>query len=360
MSAPLVSAYAPGRVEVLGNHTDYNGGVVLGAAIDRGIAVRGARRDDHRIAIQSAALGFVEIDAEELRPHAEHRWANYIIGVASELRALSLTIPAFEMKIAGDLPAGAGLSSSAALELATALFLLKLSGQTLPPLEIAKICQRAEHRFVGVQSGLLDQVTSLFGKKDQLVFFDCRSGEIRAVPFPPALALIIADSGRRRELASGQYNRRREESHAAARGLGVAALRDISLDQLEARSDLPDLLRRRARHIVGENERVFRALNLLAAGDGEGFGKLLSESHESSRRNFDNSTAELDTLVGIAQNLPGILGARLTGAGFGGAAIVLCERDRAEKAASRLAELYAGRTGITSDTIVTQIADGAR
>ena len=360
MSAPIFCAYAPGRVELLGNHTDYNAGVVLGAAIERGLTVRGSGREDEWITLESATKGAVKIKARELRPRAEEGWANYVLGVVSELRELGLSIPAFEAEIAGDLPAGAGLSSSAALEVATALFLLKLSGQTLSPLDVAKACQRAEHHFVGVQSGLLDQVTSLFGRKDQAVFFDCRSEEVRTVSFPSDLALIVADTGKRRALASGVYNQRREETHAAARALGVAALRDVSLRELESRTDLPGLLQRRARHIVGENERVFRALDFLANGNGQGFGQLLNESHESSRTNFENSTPELDRLIGIAQSLSGVLGARLTGAGFGGAAIILCERVRASEIARQVATRYRDQTGLSSTTMITRPADGAR
>ncbi len=190
------------------------------------------------------------------------------------------------------------------LELATALFLLKLFPFELPRLEIAKACQRAEHRYVGVQSGLLDQVISLFGRAQHAVFFDSRTDEIRTVPFPSSLALIIAESTRTRELASGKYNLRRTETQNAAHAFGVRALRDLKLTQMNERGDIPDLFARRARHVVGENERVWRAVELLEAGDGSGSGELMNESHESSRRNFENSTLELDLLVSIAHRLP--------------------------------------------------------
>ena len=270
-----ISARAPGRVELLGNHTDYNEGVVLGAAIDRGLTIRGSARDDGRIVIHSRTMGEVELAAAELRPGSgAKRWANYVLGVAAEL---GCPRGGFTITIDGDLPAGSGLSSSAALGVATALFLLKLEGRELAPLEIAKACQRAEHRFVGVRSGLLDQVTSLFGWRDHAVFFDCRSEEVRTIPFPKGLALVIAESGAKRELASGAYNTRRAETQAAAESLGVHALRDLTSADLEKNRDrLSDLLWRRAAHIVGENERVWRALDLLAAGDGAGFGALMN------------------------------------------------------------------------------------
>ncbi|MBA3833505.1 MAG: galactokinase [Chthoniobacterales bacterium] len=357
---PLLSAYAPGRVELLGNHTDYNDGVVLGAAIDRGLTMRGSKSTGGMISVSSKTMGCVEVGGSEIRPLVDDRWANYVLGVVSELRSLSIPIAGFSAEITGELPAGSGLSSSAALELATALFLLKLHQRELPPLAIAKACQRAEHRFAGVQSGLLDQVTSLFGRADHAVFFDCRTEEVRTIPFPKGLTLIIAESGKKRELASGDYNRRRAETRAAADALQVPALRDVTSLQLKTRHDLPELLRGRAAHIVEENERVWRAVDFLLAGDGPGFGALLNASHESSRRNFENSTPELDLLVSIAQNLPGVLGARLTGGGFGGATITLCEQPAAEEVATQLAKRYRAESGITSRVIISAIAAGAR
>jgi galactokinase len=353
------SARAPGRVELLGNHTDYNEGVVLGAAINRVICVSGTR-DDRSICITSDAFGEVKTDAAELRPLQENRWANYILGVTSELRQLGVSIRGFNAEVRSDLPIGSGLSSSAALEVATALFLLKLFPFELPRLEIAKACQRAENRYVGVQSGLLDQVISLFGRAEHAVFFDCRTEEIRTIPFPSSLALIIADSGKPRELASGEYNLRRVETHDAAHSFGVPALRDLTSAQINERRDIRDLLRRRARHVVEENERVWRAVGLLEAGDGRGFGQLMYQSHESSRRDFQNSAPELDLLVSIAQRLPGVLGARLTGAGFGGATVTLCEESAARAVAQQMATDYTAQTGTEPQVFVCQIADGAR
>ena len=283
---------------------------------------------------------------------------NYVLGVVRELLDTGLSIDGFSAEIEGDLPPGCGLSSSAALEVATAFFLLKLCDATLPPLEIAKLCQRAEHRFVGVRSGLLDQVTSIFGRAGHALFFDARSEETRPIPFPPGLALIIAESGKKRELAAGLFNQRHEETRAAAEALGLVALRDISPDELDKR-DLSPILRRRAAHIVGENERVKRALVRLAQNDAHGFGALMNQSHESSRQNFENSTAELDSLVEIARDLPGVFGARLTGGGFGGATVTLCESAAAARIADQLEKAYLRRSGRRSRTFVCAIADGA-
>lgn len=354
-----MSACAPGRVELLGNHTDYNQGVVLGATINRVICVAGTANEES-IRITSTGFGQVETDAAELRPLQQGRWANYILGVADELREVNVPVRGFTADVSGDLPTGAGLSSSAALELATALFLLKLFPFDLPRLEIAKVCQRAEHHYVGVKSGLLDQIISLFGRAQHAVFFDCRTEQIGTVPFPFSLALIIADSGRNRQLASGKYNLRRSETQAAARAFGVRALRDLKSVEVNQRTDIPELLRRRALHVVEENERVWRAVELLEAGDGRGFGKLMTASHESSRRNFENSTPELDLLVSMAQRLPGVLGARLTGAGFGGATVTLCEATAANAVAQQLAKDYRAQMGTEPQVFVCEIPDGAR
>jgi galactokinase len=353
-----VEAYAPGRVELLGNHTDYNQGLVLAAAIDRGLKVSGARRGDGRILLRSSSFGEFEIRRENLRPQREPRWVNYVLGVVRELLDAGVSIDGFSAEIEGDLPSGCGLSSSAALEITTAFFLLKLFDATLPRLAIAKLCQRAEHRFVGVRSGLLDQIASIFGRAEHAVFFDARSEEVRVIPFPPGLALIVAESGKKRELAEGFYNQRREETRAAAEALGLVALRDISPNEL-AKCDLPPLLRRRATHIVGENERVRRALARLAQNDARGFGALMNESHESSRQNFENSTAELDLLVEIARDLPDVFGARLTGGGFGGATVTLCESAAAARIADELARAYARRSGLELRVFVCAVADEA-
>jgi galactokinase len=247
-------AYAPGRVELLGNHTDYNEGLVLGAAIDRGLTVTGQRRDDGLIVITSTPLGSLQIPRAELQPQKEHGWANCALGVPSQLNSAGVLISSFSARVDGNLPAGCGLASSAALEVATAFCLLKLCERQLPPLRIAKLCQKAEHEFVGVQSGLLDQVCSIFGRADHAIFFDAQSEQVRTIPFPPGLELVIAESGRKRELADGRYNDRHKETRAAADTLGVPALRDVSERTLE-KSNLPPLLLRRAAHIVGENER---------------------------------------------------------------------------------------------------------
>lgn len=355
-----IRSFAPGRIELLGNHTDYNQGLILGAAIDRGVTVSGARLGDDLIRISSTLMGSIEVGLESLRPQRELIWANYPLGVTRELIDAGIPVRGFELHVESNLPPRCGLSSSAALEVATALLLLRLHHYELAPMSLARLCQRAEHQFVGVRSGLLDQVMSIFGRANHLIYFDARSNEVRLIPFPAELALIVAQSGRERELSRGQYNLRRKQTFAAARSLGVTALRDLSLHQLAEQSDLDPLLSRRARHVIGEIERVTHAVRALADGDVDQLGQLMNESHESSRQNFENSTSELDLLVQLAREQPGVFGARLTGAGFGGAIVALCQRDQSEAAVGQLREAYRQKAGIHSDMFVCQISDGAR
>ena len=355
-----IVSFAPGRIELLGNHTDYNQGTVLGAAIDRGLTVSGARLNDDLIRISSTLMGSVEVPLENLRPQRDAIWANYPLGVTRELIDAGIPVRGFELHVEANLPPRCGLSSSAAFEVATALLLLRLHRYELVPMDLAKLCQRAENRFVGVRSGLLDQVISIFGRTNHLIYFDARNQEVRLVEFPPELALIIANSGKERELSRGEYNLRRKQTSAAAHSLGVPALRDISPDQFAARTDLDPLLSRRARHVIGEIERVGKAVRALSDGDAEQLGQLMNESHASSCENFENSTPELNLLVQLAREQPGVLGARLTGAGFGGAIVVLCRGDHAQAAVRTMREAYRQKTGINSEMFVCQIKDGAR
>jgi galactokinase len=340
---------------LLGNHTDYNQGVVLAAAIDRGLTVSGIRRNDEVIRL-SSRLTNTEINASlsELRPRTKDSWANYALGVVKEFRAAGYEIGGFAADVSGDVPSGAGLSSSAAFELATAGFLMALHHLHVDPLAVAKLCQRAENHFVGVQSGLLDQVTSVFGRADHLVYLDCRSEEIRTIPFPTGLVMVIAQSRGKHDLLQSLYNQRRAECAAAAKALGVTSLRDVTPAQLEiAGPKLDPILRRRAAHIIGENDRVLRAVEILKSGANPGeFGALMNASHESSRTNFENSTADLDRLVETALALPGVLGSRLTGGGFGGATVTLVERERA-------AEVVAHLEPHATAVFVCRAADGA-
>ena len=324
------SARGPGRVELLGNHTDYNDGVVLSAAINFAVTVQGQASTDEAATISSTfSPEIVREPLSRLDPQrGETAWANYPLGVAYCLREAGYPIEGFEMEVASDLPSGAGLSSSAALEVATARFLMKLFSLEISPMEVAKLCRRAENDYVGVNCGLLDQVSSIFGKRGQAIYLDCRSEQVENIPLPSDTELLVFHTGVEHRLVGGEYNERREQCFAAARALGVSALRDVTVSQLQhARSILDPLVYRRAAHVVGENERVFAGIDYLRHGDRAAFGRLMFASHESSRLNFENSTPELDLLVELAQAQPGVLGSRLTGGGFGGATISLVETE---------------------------------
>jgi galactokinase len=353
------SAYAPGRVELLGNHTDYNHGFVLAAAINRGTTISGVKRRDGIIRVVSKTLGRrFSVPVADLRSHPSEGWANYPLGVTREMRAAGFEVGGYEAEIESELPIGSGLSSSAALEIATAYFLAKSYGLKLAPREIATLCRKAENEFVGVSSGLLDQMTSVFGQADHVVCIDCRSEQVATVAMPANVAFVLTDSGASRALLQSDYNQRRAECAAAAATLEVASLRDVSRQQLES-SSIDPLLYRRAMHIVGENERVGRAVQSLMSGDVAGFGQQMYESHESSRRYFDNSTPELDLLVSIARTLPGVFGARLTGGGFGGSTVTLVEAERAENIARAIEQKYVAATGRNVRAFVCRVADGA-
>ena len=342
---PMSAGYAPGRIELLGNHTDYNQGLVLGLAIDLGLTVAGCALDGKCIRLRSENQeSEITVSLDQLKSAEVDSWANYAIGVVEEFRQLGYEIGGFEATVSGNLPSGVGLSSSAAFEVATAGFLMQLGGWHLDPIHVAKICQRAENNFVGIKSGLLDQVTSIFGRTGHAILLDCKTEEIRVVPIAGQLqarvclllerdlVFVVAEAGEKRKLLHSSYNQRRAECAEAGNLLGVNSLREVSSENLAAaRNRLDPLLWRRARHIVGENERVAQAIEKLLGGDIAGVGKLLNESHESSQTNFENSTVELDRIVHFAQSLPGVYGARLTGGGFGGAAVILAHLAHAER-----------------------------
>ena len=357
-------ARAPGRVELLGNHTDYNEGVVLSTAINYAVSAQGERRADSVASVQSVLM------PEPVRQPVENpqrqqgvsSWANYPLGVVAVLREEGFSVGGFNMSIESDLPAGAGLSSSAALEVATACLLMKLFSLEIEPMRLAKICRRAENDFVGVKSGLLDQVSSIFGRRENAVYLDCRSEQVENIPLPGGTALLVFHCGVEHRLVGGEYNERREQCFAAAEALGVRALRDVSGAQLEAaRGRLDQIIYRRAAHIVGEDERVFAGIECLRRGDGRAFGELMFASHESSRVNFENSTPELDLLVELARDENGVLGSRLTGGGFGGATISLVERDKVAEIARRLeARIISSAPAITGARILAKAPTAPR
>jgi len=354
-------AHAPGRVELLGNHTDYNEGIVLSAAINRGMTVRGGARDDGRIVMTDHGLDKrLEVALADFGKQEEESWANYPLGVVRIFEKQGYKVGGFELEIVSDLPIGAGLSSSAAFEVATATFLKKLFRWQIDPLQVAKLCRQVENEFVGVNCGLLDQVSCVFGKKNSAIFLDCRDETVETVEFPGSVALLITHSGVKHALIGGEYNERREQCFSAAAKLGAHALREVTSSELEAaRGKLTDLEHRRAAHVVGEIERVGEGIEFLRTGNVRGFGELMFASHESSRTNFENSTAELDALVKIAREEKGVHGSRLTGGGFGGATVSLVEAGEAERIAASFQNKYRKETGIECHTYLCEIDDGA-
>jgi len=263
------------------------------------------------------------------------------------------------IEIASDLPVGAGLSSSAALEVATAFAAIDLANWSLPPMRIAQLCQKAENEFVGVKCGLLDQASSVFGEDNRAILLDFRSITAETYQLPVGVSLLLLNSGIPHALTGGEYNERREQCQAAAAALQVTALRDATTMQV-LNSDLDPLVKRRALHITGENERVFAGREALLAGDADAFGKLMFASHESSRDNFENSTPNLDALVEIARSTNGIIGSRLTGGGFGGSTVSLIRSELAQEIIDSMQEKYLSATGAQCSAILTRPSQGAR
>jgi galactokinase len=351
------SSFAPGRVELLGNHTDYNGGVVLSAAINLGISARGRLRGDEKIVLASEGIsGQVVADLDKLAP--DDSWADYPLGVAKVLSDGGYPVAGFEAEFSSNLPLGAGLSSSAAIEVSMAVLLMRLFDFEVPPIDLARLCRKAENEYVGVSCGLLDQVSSIFGKKNHAIFLDCRAETVENVPFPPGVGLLIVHSGVKHALSGGEYNERRDQCFEAAEILGVPALRDATSDQL-AGAAMPALVKRRAAHIIGENERVFQAVEHLKRHDAAAIGALMRASHRSSMENFENSTPELDALVEISCAQQDVYGARLTGGGFGGAIVALVALSSIDEVAKAVEAEYFERTGHNGRAYRCLIGDGA-
>src|SRR3984893_17885276 len=308
------TTFAPGRVEILGNHTDYNLGFVLSAAIHLGVTIEASRLSENILEINSETNQrsiSISIELSNLRPLTEDAWANYPIGVIKVLLAAGFRLGGMRLTVSSDLPLGAGLSSSAALEVATAMAAKALFQLEIEKMQLAQLCQKAENQFVGVQSGLLDQASSVFGKSHELILLDFLQVTVENVLLPANASLLLLNSGVPHQLTGGEYNERRKQCMLAAKLMGVPSLREASLSQLEA-SDLADVTRRRALHIIGENDRVLRGVQALRSNQLEAFGELMFASHVSSRVNFENSTFHLDTLVNLARKAPGVFGSRLT------------------------------------------------
>jgi galactokinase len=365
---PEVIAYAPGRIEVLGNHTDYNEGFVFSAAINFGtfFAARRAEGSGCRL-VAGDLMKEVTFDAGAVEASASDGWQNYVKGTFAGVTALGSAAHGFDGMFLGNIPLGSGLSSSAALEMSAGIALGALYGIEVDPVTLARIGQKAEHDYAGCNCGLLDQITSLAGESGRLVKTDFRTVEYETVPAGDDLCFLMCNTLSRHTLADGAYNRLREAcERCAAHFAGVlrhpvAALRDVSMAEwVLYREGLPEETALRGAHPIGENERVLQGAQLLARGDLKGFGALMFDSHESSRVLFGNSCAELDFVVAAAGRIPGVLGARLSGGGFGGSAVVLVDPRNAETVAAALESAFRAQYGHPCEVSVITPSDGAR
>lgn len=360
---------APGRVNLIGEHTDYNNGFVLPAALTLSTFTAFSRRTDNRLLVHSLAMNETkEFDLNEvIIPKGD--WTDYVLGIVKTLHKEGITFTGANLMIESDIPLGSGLSSSAALLVSVCLSLIALAEvkKSLTPLMTAQICQRAENEFVGTKSGIMDQLISCLGKKGTALFIDCGLLKTEYVPLPKdAFTFIMVNSMVRHELAASEYNQRRAEceqglAYFQEKNTGIKDLRDVTeadLNLEEARLD--NTIFRRLRHVITENKRVLAAVTCLKKGDLKTLGQLMSSSHLSLKNDYEVSCPELDLLVELAGNLPGLIGARMTGGGFGGSTVNLVENNEVEKFSREMKKGFIKETGIEPEIIISESADGAR
>ncbi len=354
---------APGRVNLIGEHTDYNDGFVLPAAIDRETVVAIGPANDGQITAVAADFGEHRDSFRLSNPitRADAEWANYVRGVAKVLLDNGIKLVAANVAIAGDVPLGSGLSSSASLEVAVGNALAGFAGHGVDPTQMAKLAQRAENDFVGCACGIMDQLISTRGETGHALLIDCRSLDCTPVPIPDGVSIIIAHSGVRHAHAGGEYNDRRAQCETAARHYGVAALRDLSFAQLEAgKANLEDVSYRRARHVVTENDRTEAAASALKRGNLERLGELMAQSHASMRDDFEITVRAVDALAEImAAPLDGQGGARMTGGGFGGCVIAVAPDLKVSAVVKAIADKYRTPGGLLAEVFVCQPSAGA-
>ncbi len=359
---PAAAAMAPGRVEIMGNHTDYNGGFVLPAALDKATVVTGSATGGDTITLHAADFRrTAKFSLKDLKRDPQNSWASYVLGVVDQLQRQGVQIGGFQAVIHSDVPGGAGLSSSAALEVATAFFLKQLFPYEAGPMQIARLCQQAENEFVGVPCGILDQFSSVFGIDGGLLFLDCLTLEHSAVKMGrDDIALVICDSNVKHAHAGGDYTTRRAECMAAAAFFGKPLLREVSWDEFTAReSELPENQRKRAEHVLTEDQRVLSMREAAQRGDTDTMGRLLAEGQASCRDLFENTTPEIDLLADMAAGLRGCIGAKMTGGGWGGCTINLVYADAVDEFCRTLAADYKERTGTVASVYACRAAQGA-
>ena len=359
---------APGRVNLIGEHTDYNDGFAMPMALDRSTWVAAAPRADRKIVVASDAYGeTVTIDLDHQPSDSRRSWVDYVRGVAAILDAgggpRAGGLRGADLLIMSDVPLGAGLSSSAALEIACGYALWDLTDTAIDLAALARAGQRAEHEFAGTRCGLMDQMAACFGRAGHALLLDTRTLDHRLLPLPESVRMLVCNTMVRHALASGEYNKRRADCEVGVKILSrvpdVRALRDVMMAQLEdARRDMPDRVYRRCRHVIGENLRVQRAVEALATSDFASFGRLMDESHQSLRDDYEVSCDELDLMVTIARPLGGVYGARMTGGGFGGCIVALVDAARAQEVRDEIRRQYAAATGLQPDAWICTAGDG--
>jgi galactokinase len=358
---------APGRVNLIGEHTDYNDGFVLPIAIDRETIVAAAARDDRLLKVHSSSLTErVVLDLDRPGPRRRGVWFDYVEGVAQALIARGKQLKGADLLIESKVPIGGGLSSSAALEMSVALALVGVSGVETDPLSLALAGRDAEHTYVGIMSGIMDQYVSIFSKANSALLLDCRSLESTGIPLRlPDISVVVCDTHVKHNLASSEYNVRRAQCAEGVQLLsevlpGIAALRDVSVrDFEEHQGQLPETIRRRCRHVITENARTLSAADAMKRGDLAVIGPLMAESHRSLRVDYEVSCRELDLLVEIAQSAPGVHGARMTGGGFGGSTVNLVSLESLDEFRELIVREYQRGTGILPSIDVVGAADGA-
>ena len=357
---------APGRVNLIGEHTDYNDGFVMPAALDLSVFVRVWPREDRKLELRSENFGDqIEIDLDEPDPIARDHWSDYAVGVAVMLERAGYRLRGADLHIRGEVPVGSGLSSSAAVEVATACALAANSDVSIDRRELALICQKAENEFVGARVGIMDQFTSLFGQAQRALMLDCRSLEFKLLPVPDTVNLVICNTMVKHSLASSAYNERRAQCEAGVRHFAqylpdVKALRDVTIEQLDQFGrDLPEVIYRRCRHVITENARVLAAADALEQHDLARFGALMAESHASLRDDYEVSSRELDLMVELARRLGGVYGARMTGGGFGGSTVNLVATETVAEFKKTVPRDYQRIVGLKPEIYVSEPSDGA-
>jgi galactokinase len=358
-AAPPAEVRAPGRVNLIGEHTDYNDGFVLPMAIDREVRIALAPRDDQVVRVHALDLGeSASLELGELS--RGDGWSEYVKGVAWVLQGEGHSLRGWDGVITGSVPLGAGLSSSAALELAVARAFAVSSGFAWDGARVALACQQAENQWVGVNCGIMDQLISACGRDGHALLIDCRTLQLEAVPLPAGHAVVVLDTMTRRSLVDSAYNERRGQCQAAARHFAVRALRDVSLEQWEARQgELAELPRRRARHVISENARTLATAQAMRAGSAAELGKLMDQSHASLQQDFEVSSPALDAMVACARRHAACRGARMTGAGFGGCAVALVQAGAVESFQQAVADGYREATGRAGKVYVCRPTAGA-